>query len=193
MNKLIKIGIFLLLFLYQLPAQDSTNVLIVYFSKTGNTKSMAKHVAQGAKKIENVHVKVVSVEKAKTSDLLKADAIILGSPVYNANVAPEMQSFINNWPFKGSPLKDKIGAAFVSGGGISAGEELTQLNLLHSMLVFGMVVVGGDSWRSAFGASAITSEELFKAKNNDSEVDKMFLEKAESLGKRVAGLARKMK
>jgi multimeric flavodoxin WrbA len=52
---------------------------------------------------------------------------------------------MNRWPFEGTPLKDKIGAAFVSAGGISAGEELTQLSILHSMLIFGMIVVGGRS------------------------------------------------
>jgi NAD(P)H dehydrogenase (quinone) len=96
---------------------------------------------------------------------------------------------MSTWPFEGNPLKDKIGAAFVTAGGISAGEELAQVNILQSMLVFGMVVVGGDDWTSAFGASAITNEGVFKTEN----LDKLFLQKGFSLGKRVAKIAKKMK
>ncbi len=189
---------FIILFLFilnllPLVAQDTTHVLIVYFSKTGHTKRMAENVAKGAGSIGNVSVKLLAVDKATNRDVLQADAIILGSPVYNANVAPPLQNFINNWPFQGAPLKDKIGAVFVSAGGISTGEEIVQLNVLHSMLVFGMVIVGGGSWHSAFGASAITGEAPFDTKGQSSEMDEQFLLKAEMLGKRVAGIAKKLK
>ena len=129
-----------------LVAQAQPRVLVVYYSQTGHTKTMAEAVARGAK-LATVILKTVS--EATSADVLAADAIIVGSPVYNANVAPEVQAFINRWPFDGSPLKDKIGAAFVTGGGISTGEELVRVNILHSMLVFGMVVVGGPEWTSA--------------------------------------------
>ncbi len=188
-----KIFVLTFLFISQLPAKDSSNVLIVYFSKTGHTKTMAEHVAKGARSAENINVQLLSVGEATNEAIINADAIILGSPVYNANVAPEMQKFINNWPFRGAPLKDKIGAAFVTAGGISTGEELVQLNLLRSMLVFGMIVVGGENWQSAFGASAITGEGGFDTKGKAEEIDKMFLDKAETLGKRVAKVASKLK
>ncbi len=86
-------------------------------------------------------------------------------------------------------MRNKIGAAFTTGGGISAGEELVQVGILHSMLVFGMVIVGGEQWTSAFGASAVTSEDPFK----EGRVDKAFREKGEALGKRVATLAAKLR
>ena len=130
-----------------------------------------------------------SIQQTTTKDLLDADAIIIGSPVYNANLAPEVVQFMSEWPFEGNPLKDKIGAAFVTAGGISAGEELAQVNILHSMLIFGMIVVGGDQWTSAFGASAITNEGIFKTE----KLDKLFLQKGFALGSRVATLAKKMK
>ena len=85
-------------------------------------------------------------------------------------------------------MKDKIGAAFVTGGGISAGEELAQLSILHSMMIFGMILVGGPSWDQAFGASAITGEQPF---SSDSLVDEMFLKKGYLLGQRVAEITRK--
>ena len=184
--KFFKLSLALLLFSINTQAQ---NILITYYSKTAHTQSMAEEVAKGASSIPGVQVVLKRIDQTTTKDLLNADAIILGSPVYNANLAPEVVQFMSTWPFEGNPLKDKIGAAFVTAGGISAGEELAQVNILQSMLVFGMVLVGGDDWTSAFGASAITNEGVFKTEN----LDKLFLQKGFSLGKRVATIAKKMK
>ena len=184
--KFFKISLELLLFSINTQAQ---NILITYYSKTAHTQSLAEEVAKGASSIPGVQVVLKRIDQTTTKDLLNADAIILGSPVYNANLAPEVVQFMSTWPFEGNPLKDKIGAAFVTAGGISAGEELAQVNILQSMLVFGMVVLGGDDWTSAFGASAITNEGVFKTEN----LDKLFLQKGFSLGKRVAKIAKKMK
>jgi NAD(P)H dehydrogenase (quinone) len=184
--KFFKLSLALLLFSINTQAQ---NILITYYSKTAHTQSLAEEVAKGASSIPGVQVVLKRIDQTTTKDLLNADAIILGSPVYNANLAPEVVQFMSTWPFEGNPLKDKIGAAFVTAGGISAGEELAQVNILQSMLVFGMVVVGGDDWTSAFGASAITNEGVFKTEN----LDKLFLQKGFSLGKRVAKIAKKMK
>jgi NAD(P)H dehydrogenase (quinone) len=134
-------------------------------------------------------VLLLSIDQVSTKEVLEADAIVVGSPVYNANVAPEVQRFINSWPFEGRPLKNKLGAAFVTGGGISIGEELVQLNLLHSMLIQGMLVMGGEETEAAFGASAITSEAPFQT----GKVEEQFLAKARGLGKRVAEMAMALK
>ena len=184
--KFFKLSLALLLFSINTQAQ---NILITYYSKTAHTQSLAEEVAKGASSIPGVQVVLKKIDQTTTKDLLNADAIIVGSPVYNANIAPEVVQFMSTWPFEDNPLKDKIGAAFVTAGGISAGEELAQVNILQSMLVFGMIIVGGDDWTSAFGASAITNEGVFKTEN----LDKLFLQKGFSLGKRVATIAKKMK
>ena len=167
-------------------AQAKPRVLVVYFSQTGYTQAMAEAVATGARSVKGVEVHLQTIAGTKSADLLAADAIIVGSPVHNANAAPEVVSFISRWPFEGSGLRDKIGAAFVTGGGISAGEELAQLNILHSMMVFGMIVVGGADWTSPFGASAVTVEAPFDSVAGGKQVAKQFLLKGEGLGKRVA-------
>lgn len=184
-------GILLLVFVLSLDlshAQQQPTVLIAYYSQGGHTKSMAEAVASGARAVGNVTVKVMTVSEVKKEDLLAADAIIVGSPVQNANAAPEVVKFIAGWPFGGAPLFNKIGAAFVTAAGISAGEELAQMNILHSMLLSGMVVVGGGDWTSAFGASAITFEQPFGQPQKNGVVADQFLKKAEGLGKRVAEL-----
>lgn len=164
--------------------QNKPTVLIVYSSVEGHTKQMAEAVHRGARSVGGIEVQLRSVDEVDSSEVHAADAIILGSPVYNAAVSPRIQEFINSWPFDGT-MQNKIGAAFTAGGGISAGEELVQLGIVHSMLIFGMVIVGGEDWTSAFGASAVTNEGPFQK----GTIDPAFAKKGEALGKRVARMA----
>ena len=170
-------------------AQTPPSLVIVYSSTTGNTAQMAKAVAEGAMAEGGVEVKLGTIAEITQMDLLRADAILLGSPVYNANMDPRMQEFINAWPFEGRPLKDKVGAVFVSGGGISIGEELVMLNLIHALLIHGLVIVGGEEPEAAFGASAVTGETPFTS----GKVEELFLEKAKGLGRRVAAYVKDRK
>ena len=162
-------------------AQPKHKVLVTYYSETNNTKALAEAVAKGVKSVKGTHLVLKTIDSTTEQDLINADAIIIGSPVYNANPAPEVLAFIKKWPFKNQPLKNKIGAVFVTGGGISSGEELVQTNILNSMMIFGMIIIGGNDWQSPFGASAITNEANFKE-----PIQEHFLLKGEALGKRVA-------
>jgi NAD(P)H dehydrogenase (quinone) len=171
-----------------LSATSQINVLVAYYSRDGHTKTLAEAVALGAESVEGVKVKLLPVSEINQQHLLDADAIIVGSPVYNANVTPQISEFLASWPFEGAPMKDKIGAAFATGGGISAGEELTQLSILHSMLIFGMIIVGGPDASQPFGASAITYEPPFSTKD-EGKIEEQFIRKGENLGKRVAEVA----
>lgn len=192
MRKLLLLSIMLLSFGLFDALGQVTRVLVAYHSETGNTEAMANAVAEGAEIVDDVMVSVKAVSEITESDLLDADAIIVGSPVYNANVTPEISAFFASWPFDGEPLKDKIGAAFVSAGGMSAGEEIVQMNILQSMLVFGMVVVGGPDWSQPFGASSVTSEEPFSI-TLPKETHELFLNRGRSLGLRVATLTVRFK
>lgn len=173
------------------PAQTPPRILIAYYSEQGHTEAMAQAVAEGARSVQGISVKLVTVEQATREDVIGSDAIIVGSPVYNANVAPPVQEFINKWPFDEMTMRDKIGAAFVTAGGISAGEEIAQTNILKSMLIFGMIVVGGSDWTQAFGASAITFEPPFD--QGTETIHPYFRAKGVALGERVARVTLSMK
>ena len=180
-----------MLFFISAQTALAQQVLVVYHSETGNTEQMAQSVAEGARSVEGVEFVLLSVDDVTADQLIEADAIIVGSPVYNANVTPEISKFIASWPFNGQPLKDKIGAAFVTAGGISAGEEIVQMNILQSMLVFGMIVVGGPDWKQPFGASAVTGEVPFEV-SKPGEISEQFKDKGFLLGERVAKVTLKM-
>lgn len=163
-------------------------VLIAYLSKSGNTEAMARAVAEGVKSVPGAAALLMKIGDVKEADLLGADAIIVGTPVYNGGVAAEVKQFMERWPF--GRLKEKVGAAFCTSGGTSAGEELALMDILSSMLVFQFVLVGGDTWEAAFGASAITEEGKSKEKAG---VDDAAKAKARGLGARVARVAAKLK
>ncbi|OWZ15601.1 Flavodoxin [Phytophthora megakarya] len=112
-----------------------------------------------------------------------------------------MTKFLSDWLFT-EDLSQKVGAVFVTSGGLSAGEELTMVNLLHSLMIFRMIIVGGERWTSAFGASAIVGEGPFEHVGENSpeqqdfppvcfptdpdSIHDIFKDKAIGLGERVA-------
>jgi NAD(P)H dehydrogenase (quinone) len=181
--------IFMLGFSQALSAQSLPSILITYHSESGKTQAMAEAVAKGVGEVKGVEYILKPIAEVTEEEILNASAIILGSPVYNANMTPRVQEFINSWPFEGRPLKDKIGAVFVTGGGFSIGEEAVMFSMIRAMMIHGMVIVGGDELEAAFGASAITGEGDFAGR----EVQEIFLKKADGLGRRVAEMALKVR
>lgn len=175
---------FLILGMQAVFAQSLPTILITYHSESGKTEAMAKAVAKGVEEVKGVTYILKPIQEVTQEEVLNADAIILGSPVYNANMTPQVQTFINSWPFEGRPLKDKLGAVFVTGGGFSIGEEAVMFSMIRAMMIHGMIIVGGDEIEAAFGASAITGEGDFGGK----EVQEIFLKKAKGLGRRVGEL-----
>ena len=170
-------------------SQDSLNLTIVYHSESGNTRDYALEIQKGAKSISGVSVNTYSIDSVEMETLLSSNGIIFGCPVYNANPSPEMLSFIKSLPFEGDPFKDKLGAVFVTGGGVSSGEELAQMSLIQSLLIFRFIIVGGDDWLSAFGASKITGSE--PPQLSSEEFKQYFNEKGFKLGKRMAEVMKK--
>ena len=65
----------------------------------------------------------------------------------------EVKSFFDNWllkfgVFRDFKMRNKVGAAFTTGGAISNGKELTMLAIHQAMLVNQMLIVSGGG---AFG------------------------------------------
>ena len=165
-------------------AQPAVKVLVAYHSQSGNTERMAEAVVEGAKSLPGTTVVLKRVGQVTADDLLSSDAIVVGSPVYWSNMSGEVKTFFDNWQFKFGvfpefKMKNKIGAAFATGGQISSGKEVTMLTILAAMLGNQMIVVSGGG---AFGASATTE-------GDSPGIDKRELADAQALGRRVAEVA----
>ena len=146
--------IFLLLLLTTLASAE-TRVLVVYDSVDGHTEKVALWVAEGVSSQPDTSLRLLRVEQATHEDLEWADAILVGSPVYNAGLTPKVGTFLAEWPFDDNPLQNRVGGAFVSSKGASAGSENALFDILKTMLIFRMVLVGGEDWRSGFGVTYI--------------------------------------
>ena len=129
------------------------SVLILYYSRSGNTEEMAKAVEEGVKS-EGIRVIRKSVNRASPKELLKADGIILGSPNYYGTMAAEMKAFIDKSVQYHGKLEGKVGAAFSSGGGLGGGVETAVLSMVRALLIHGMIIQG-DPWGSNYGAVSI--------------------------------------
>ena len=161
-----------------------TQVLVAFHSLSGNTERMAEAVAEGVRMVPHTKVVVRRVGSVTAEELFAADAIVLGSPVYWSNMAGEVKAFIDDWQFRFGvfpefKLKNKVGAAFATGGQISSGKELTMLSILAAMLGNYMITVSGGG---AFGASATTE-------GHSPGIDEQELSTARELGRRVADVA----
>ncbi|MCG3777640.1 MAG: Flavodoxin [Nitrospira sp.] len=169
------------------PAQ-LVKILVTYHSLSGNTERMAEAVVEGAKSVPGVEVLLKRVGQVTAEDLFSADAVVVGSPVYWSNMSGEVKTFFDNWQFKFGvfpefKMKNKVGAAFVTGAQIAGGKEVTMLTILAAMLGNQMIVVGGGG---AFGASATTE-------GDSPGIDNKELAEAKALGLRVAEVARRFK
>lgn len=170
------------------PRGPIIHILVTYHSLSGNTERMAEAVVSGARELPGTEVVMKRVGQVTADDLFSSDAIVVGSPVYWSNMSGEVKTFFDNWQFKFGvfpefKMKNKIGAAFATGGQLSSGKEVTMLTILAAMLGNQMIIVSAGG---AFGASATTE-------GDSPGVDNKELADARSLGRRVAEVAAMMK
>lgn len=89
-------------------------ILILYYSRTGNTEKMAKAIAEGAKKVQSVDVELTY--HATPEQLKDFDAIIVGTPTYHHDTTVDIKMLFEEAAAKNINLKGKVGAAFGSYG-----------------------------------------------------------------------------
>ena len=119
------------------------NVLVLFHSKSGNTAKMATEVAEGARRIPGIEVRLRSVAEATADDVRWCHGIAVGSPVNMGILAWEMKQFWDTkMPDDWSKIDGRLGCAFSSQGGWGGGGELT-CQSIHTILInFGFLVFG---------------------------------------------------
>ena len=152
--------------------------IVVYYSRSGNTKKMAEIIAKAMNE-SDLPTECKSVDKVKPEDLLGFDAIVVGSPTYYGHMAGPLKQMFDELVSSHGQLDGKVGAAFSSAANIGGGNETTIMGIIEAMLISGMVVQG-DPEGDHYGPVSIGKP--------DQRVERQCARR----GQRIAELTRKL-
>ncbi|MCJ7423932.1 NAD(P)H-dependent oxidoreductase [Candidatus Bathyarchaeota archaeon] len=157
-------------------------VLVLYYSKGGNTKRLAEAITKGVTEVEGVTALTRSTAEVKEEDFVGSDAIVAGSPVYFGTMAAQLKQVFDEFVGVRKQMENKIGAAFATSADPSGGKETTILSIHQAMLIYGMIVVGDPMDATGhYGVSCVGPP------------DERTIQHGIKLGRRVAGLVKKFK
>jgi len=151
-------------------------VLIVYYSRSGNTEAMATAIAKAVTE-EGPDVVCKKVKDVAVDELLEADGLIIGSPTYYGTMAASVKRLLDASVKHHGKLDGKVGAAFASSAG--TGQETTLFSILQALLIHGMIIQG-DPEADHYGVTSIEKP------------DEQVLEKCERFGQRFATLVKQV-
>lgn len=162
----------------------SVRVLVLYDERAGLIRGLAESIIEGVCDIDGVEALDRPLADASPDDLLRCDALILGSPNWTG-VSGRLKTWMDEsgdlW--ESGELAGKPGAAFTAGWSPHGGLEAALLQLFHILVGHGMIFVGlpwSERMRqsgSYYGATA------------HGELTEDDREQARALGRRVARLA----
>uniref|UniRef100_A0A7S4C2Z4 ABM domain-containing protein n=1 Tax=Chrysotila carterae TaxID=13221 RepID=A0A7S4C2Z4_CHRCT len=179
-------------------APRTTRILVLFDSNSTSTQQMAELVAEGARQLNHMDVRIRCVPgpdnhwdckdvrqayiPANFGDVLWADGVACGSPTNLGCISWRMKKFWDDMSQAGfwSRLDGKIGCSFSSVGGEAGGAELVNMAMNSIMMNYGFACFGVTDYVSFkntlhYGAAV--------AKAPREEADKMACRR---LGRRLA-------
>jgi len=156
-------------------------VLVLYYSKGGNTKRMAEEVAKGVES-EGASALLRNTDEVTKEDFIDSAGIVAGSPVYFGVMAWQLKKVFDEFVSTRRKMEDTVGAAFATGGHPTGGKETTIISIIECMMIYGMIIVGDPMSASGhYGVGCVGNP------------DENALSDAHKLGARVAALCNRIK
>jgi NAD(P)H dehydrogenase (quinone) len=156
-------------------------VLILYYSKGGNTRRLAEAIAEGVQQANGVEAVLRHTKEVSREDFVDSAGVIIGSPVYFGTMAAQLKSVLDDYVSVRRQMENKIGAAFATSGDPTGGKETTMMSIIQALLIYGMIIVGDPiSATGHYGVACVGVP------------DAGAMENGRKLGRRVAELARKV-
>ncbi len=156
-------------------------VLILYYSKGGNTRKLAERIGEGVESVSGVKALLRSAQEVKKEDFVDSAGIIAGSPVYFGAMAYDLKRVIDEFVGVRKKMENKVGAAFATSGDPSGGKETTIISIIQCLLIYGMIVVGDPMDATGhYGVACVGAP------------DEKMSENGRKLGRRVAELCKKL-
>lgn len=137
-------------------------VIIIYFSRTGNTKTMAQLIHEELVKSSEIQVDIQT--QIVPDELTQYDAILIGAPTYHHRMTQTISTLLEDAAIKEVKLEGKLGAAFGSFGWsgeaprlvLEVMENIFQMNVIKPPLLIKYVPRGdGRAKCQEFGARVI--------------------------------------
>ena len=194
-----------------------TEILIVYYSRTGHVAQLARHVARGVEEVPRARARVRSVPPvapitqtaappvpeegapyATLADLRECAGIILGSPTRFGNMAAPLKYYLDSTgaEWASGTLVGKVAAVFTSTGTMHGGQESTLLTMMLPLLHHGALIVGLPFTQPELNATRSGGTPYgashVAGTNADREIDDDERALARALGRRVATIATKL-
>ena len=140
-----------------------TEILVLYYSRTGSIAQLARLVARGIAEIDGAHARLRSVPPvapvtevaqapepdagapyATRDDLRECAGLVLGSPTRFGNMAAPLKHFIDSTAaeWASGTLAGKPAGVFTSTSTMHGGQETTLVSMMLPLLHHGMLVVG---------------------------------------------------
>ena len=194
-------------------------VLVLYYSMYGHIATMAKAVADGARKVSGAEVTVKRVPEtmsqslfaqaggkaeplvpeAKPQELADYDAIILGTPTRFGNMCGQMRTFLDQTGalWAAGALYGKIGSVFTSTG-TGGGQEQTITSTWTTLAHHGLILVPiGYGTKHLFDISQVRGGTPYGAStlaggDGSRQPSEQELDIARYQGEYVAGITLKM-
>lgn len=86
-------------------------ILILHYSRTGNTGKMANAAVEGARSVRGVEVELSCHVLPEV--LAEFDAVIIGIPTYHHDLPVDMKNLFEEAAVKNISLKGKVGAVWL--------------------------------------------------------------------------------
>ena len=139
------------------------DILVIYYSRSGSTAELARHVGRGIESVAGAAAKLRTVPPvsaqseaaaepvpasgapyATLDDLRHCDGLILGSPTRFGNMAAPLKYFLDGTSslWLSGALAGKPAAVFTSTQTIHGGQETTLVSMMLPLLHHGMLLVG---------------------------------------------------
>lgn len=171
-------------------------ILIAYDSRTGNTESLARAVAEGVESVAGAEGLLRRQSEVEPEEITGASGILVGSPVHWGNLSADTKGFLDRigGALAGagevgpdSQPANRTAGAFVTGGSVASGKELARIAILAAFLNLKFVVIGGvdAAGFGTLGAQATTGP-------SDPGVSETELEEARRFGARFATLTKQL-
>jgi NAD(P)H dehydrogenase (quinone) len=192
-------------------------VLVLYYSRSGGTANLARHIARGVQSGGQFDARLrtvapVSAATEQTAppvpeqgavyctrdDLADCSALALGSPTRFGNMAAPLKFFLDGTVdlWLSHALAGKPAAVFCATGSMHGGQESTLLSMMLPLLHHGMLVLGIPFTESAL-SSTRTGGTPYGASHvagadDDASLSDDEKQLARALGRRLAETARKL-